>query len=355
MPRSLRARTTDDWATLIGALAGSLGLVWVVYNNVLPTSGAVGFVVCWYITFIAAYGLVTSLSHPRPVVIDKMVAALVTGGALVVAASLVWSIAFVLYKGWPALHHWNFYHQPQSDAGPTSPLSQGGILNALAGTGIEIAIATVISVPAGIGAAVYMTEVGGRLSRIVRTVVEAMTALPDLVAGLFVYYFLIVLLGHFRWANQSFANKNGLAAAIALSITMLPIVARSSEVVLRVVPGGLREAGLALGSSRWSTVWRVVLPTARPGLATSVILGIARAVGETAPVLIVSAASTFMQLSPIKNPMNSLSLAAYNYIRFAINKDQLQRGYGTAAVLLIVVTILFAVIRFLARPRVGER
>src|SRR6201999_453991 len=129
-----------------------------------------------------------------------------------------------------------------SGISPTAPLTQGGIWHAIVGSLIEVGIAVAISLPLGLITAIYLTEVGGRLSRIVRTVIEAMTALPDLIAGLFIYAVLIVGLGH---------RRSGLAAALALSITMLPIIARSSEVVLRVVPGGLREASLALGSTRW--------------------------------------------------------------------------------------------------------
>jgi phosphate transport system permease protein len=353
-PRSLNPRSAEDLFAFGGAIVASFALDWLLYENVFPAAGKVGFVVSWYLLFIGMYGVIVRLGHPAPVVKDKIVAALVSGGAVIVAGALTWTIVFVLTKGWPALHHPNFYTQTQSTTGPTSPLSQGGILNDIVGSLIEVGIAVAFAVPAGIGAAIYMTEVGGRLSRIVRTVVEAMTALPDLVAGLFIYYFLIVLLAHIRWASQSFATKNGLAAALAIGITMLPIVARSSEVVLRVVPGGLREAGLALGSSQWSTVWRVVLPTARAGLATAVILGIARGIGETAPVLIVSAPSTFMQVSPVGNPMNSMPLAAYTAIRNGINPQTISRGFGAAAVLLVVVMILFAVIRLLARQRTGR-
>lgn len=351
-PRPLHKLTVDDVSTFVGAFAASLSVVWLLYANLFPTSGKVGFFVCWYVAFVGFYGLVASLNHPRTVVVDKLVSAAVAGGALIVVAALVWAIAYVLIKGWPALRHTNFYTQSQSQAGPNSPLTQGGILNAIVGSVIELTLAVLISVPAGIGAAIYMTEVGGRLSRVVRTVIEAMTALPDLVAGLFIYYVLIVLLAHIRWASQSFANKNGLAAALALSITMLPIVARSSEVALRVVPSGLREAGLALGSSQWSTVRRIVLPTALPGLATAVILAIARAVGETAPLLIVSAGSTYMEYNPFgSKAMNSLPLAAYNYIRYGTTSLDKARGFGAAAVLLIIVLILFASIRFIARQR----
>jgi hypothetical protein len=132
-----------------------------------------------------------------------------------------------------------------------------------------------------------------------------MTALPDILAGLFVYAVLIITLG---W------DRSGLAAAIALTVTMLPIIARSAEVVLRVVPGGLREASLALGASQWQTVRRVVLPTAKAGLATSLILGIARIAGETAPLLIVSGL-VVPQRHPGTDPMNSLPLFIYDAVR----------------------------------------
>ena len=116
---------------------------------------------------------------------------------------------------------------------PTAPLNQGGILHAIVGTVIEVGIAVLVSVPLGIGTAVYMTEVGGRGSQLVRTVVEAMTALPEILAGLFVYVVLIVGFG---------LPKSGLAASMAMAVTMVPIIARAGEVALRVVPGGLREA-----------------------------------------------------------------------------------------------------------------
>jgi phosphate transport system permease protein len=354
VPRSVGSRSKDDIAALIGAGAASLAMTWLLYDNILPTAGIVGFFIVWYIAFVGLYALVLTPNHPRPVVIDKVSAALVTAGATVVAGALVWTVVYVFWKGAPALDHWNFYSKDMSAVSPTSPFSQGGIAHAVVGSVIEVAIAVAISVPAGIGTAIYMTEVGGRFSKVVRTVVEAMTALPDLVAGLFIYTFLIVdVPKFFPSASRTFASTNGFAAALALSITMLPIVARSSEVVLRVVPGGLREAGLALGSSQWSTVRRVVLPTARPGLATAVILGIARGIGETAPVLITSGASSFFNTNPFKSPMNSLPLYAYTGIRSG-EGPFVTRGFGAAAVLLLVVVILFISIRLLARQRTSR-
>jgi len=353
-PRSVTSRSMDDLPSLLGAGVASLAVVWLLYDNILPTSGIVGFFVVWYLAFLGLYALVVSYRHPQPIVFDKLSAAVMSGGASIVGAALLWTVVYVAWKGFPALHHWNFYTKDMAAVSPTAPLTQGGIKHAIVGSLIEVSIAVVISVPAGIGTAIYMTEVGGRFSRVVRTVVEAMTALPDLVAGLFIYTFLIVDLPKlFPATSRSFASQNGFAAALALSITMLPIIARSSEVVLRVVPGGLREAGLALGSSQWATVRRVVLPTARPGLATAVILGIARGIGETAPVLITSGASTFFNTNPFKSPMNSLPLFAYTGLRSGEPAYE-TRGFAAGAVLLVIVVVLFITIRLLARQRTSR-
>jgi phosphate transport system permease protein len=344
-PRPLHVRPMDDWISTIGSALGSLGLVWVLYEKILPFSGTLGFLICWYVAFLAMYGGVSALSHPRPVVVDRLASALVHGAAVVVGLALLVSVSYPFVRGFQALRHLNFYTSDMSGVRPTSPLDQGGILHAIVGSFIEVGIAAAIALPLGVGTAVFMTEVGGKLTRAVRTVVEAMTALPDILAGLFIYTTLIVALG---------VQRSGFAAAMALTIMMLPIIARTSDVTLRVVPGGLREAGLALGASQWQTVWRVVLPTARPGLATALILGIARAVGETAPVLITSGASTFFNANPINNPMNSLPLFIYTAVRSGEN-NYIARGLGAAAVLLTIVLVLFAIVRYLARPRVGNR
>ena len=132
-----------------------------------------------------------------------------------------------------------------------------------------------------------------------------MTALPSILAGLFIFATWILVLGF---------ERSGLAAAIAISIMMLPIIIRSADVVLRLVPGNLREASAALGAPQWRTVWHVVLPTARSGLTTSVILGVARGIGETAPVLLTAGFTATMNLNPTANPMVSLPLAAFEFV-----------------------------------------
>jgi phosphate transport system permease protein len=319
--------------------------VWLLYNQILPFSGKLGFVICWYVAFVGIYTGVTAMSQPRPIVVDRFATAVVHGGAATVALALLSTLIYVFAKGFPAYRHLSFITEDSSSVGPTTPLGQGGISQAIVGSLIEIGIAVAIALPFGLAAAVYMTQVGSRGARAVRTVVEAMTALPDLVAGLFIYTVIVVGLG---------VGRTGIAAALAIAITMLPIIARSGEVVLRNVPDGLREASFALGSPQWRTVSRVVLPTARAGLATALILGVARGIGETAPVLITSGNSNFMNTNPFRDPMNSLPLYAF----FAVRSGQPNletRGYGAACVLLTMVLILFVVVRLLARQRGGAR
>lgn len=340
-PRPVSVTTVEDRLVLGWTFLGSLGLVWLLYTKILPFHGVVGFIICWYFAFLALYAGATAAVHPRPVVIDRLASAVMTGAAVFVGVALASTVIYTLYRGWPALHHLNFFTQNESAGGPNAPYSHGGILNAIVGSLIMLGIATAVSLPLGIGTAVFMVEVGGKYARIVRTVVEAMTALPDILAGLFIYTLLIVRFG---------VDRGGFAAAMALTVMMIPIIARSADVALRVVPGGLREASLALGASTWQTVWRVVLPTCRSGLATAVILGMARAVGETAPILITSGASTFFNANPFVDPMNSLPL----YIATAARSGEPvfeARGFAAGVVLLMMVVLLFVAARLISRSK----
>jgi phosphate transport system permease protein len=345
-PRPLHVRSLDDNASLLGSAVGSLALMWVIYERILPFSGTLGFVICWFVAFLVIYSAVTSMSYPRPMVIDRIAAAVITSGAAVVGFALAWTIVWIFLQGLTALVHLNFYTEDMAGVGLNDPLTKGGISHAIIGTAIQVAIATAIALPLGLGTAIYMTEVNSRVSRAVRTVVEAMTALPDILAGLFVFAVLIIALS---W------DRSGLAASLALAVTMMPIIARSAEVVLRVVPGGLREASLALGASQWATLSRVVLPTAKAGMATSLILGIARIAGETAPLLIVSGASSFLNANPTSEPMNSLPLFIYDAVRRPDGLTIQARGYGAATLLLLMVLVLFVITRFLARDKGSSR
>jgi phosphate transport system permease protein len=344
-PRQIRRLTTDDWLSLGGAILGSLALVDVVFEHILDGSGTLGFLVCWYLGFLALYAALVAMSNPRPIVVDRLVttAAWAAGGIVVVA--LATTVVYTFSRGHAAFLHPNFYTKDMSGISPTAPLTQGGIFHAMVGSVVEVAIAIAISVPLGIGTAIYMAEIGGRWSKLVRTVVEAMTALPEILAGLFVYVVLIVEFG---------LPKSGFAASVAMSVTMVPIIARAAEVALRIVPGGLREASLALGASHWRTVRKVVLPSARAGLATATILGVARGVGETAVVLITSGASSYLTFDPFKNPMNSLPLFIYTELKTE-QPLAIDRAFGAASVLLAMVLVLFVVTRVLSRDKTGRR
>jgi phosphate transport system permease protein len=343
-PRRVRAFVLDDWLMLGGALLAAFALVDVAYLHLLDVSGVVGFLLCWYALFLLLYGAVLALGNPRPVVVERLVMVTLYLVAAVVAAALISTVVYIFVRGWAAVDRAGFFTQDMAGAALTDPLGRGGIGHAIVGTIIEVGLALVIAVPLGIGTAVYVVEVKGPGATLIRTVVEAMTALSDILAGLFVYTVLIIGFG---------LPKSGLAAAVAIGVTMLPLVARASEVALRVVPGSLREAALALGATHWRTVRRAVLPTARAGLATAVIVAMARGVGETAIVLVTSGASSFWTFNPTKEPMNSLPL----FILTAYQTDSpaaLTRAFGAASVLLTMVLVLFVSARWLVREK-GSR
>jgi phosphate transport system permease protein len=333
-------------ATLGGAAASALALVWVLYERVLPFTGVLGFWLCWYVAFLLLYAVMAGMQWDRRDVVNKVMAvALATGGALVLAVVLGTDL-YTLVRGAAAVVHANFWVQSMAFAGPTSGLGIGGAAHAAVGTLEQIAIGTMLSVPLAVATAVFLSEVGGALARPVRIIVEAMTALPDIIAGLFVYALFILTFG---------MQKSGLAAALAIAVTMLPIIARASEVVLRLVPGTLREASYALGSSQWRTVWNVVLPTARPGLATAIVLGMARGIGETAPVLIVAGYTKEFNFDPLSGPMVSLPLYIWNFVHIeGVNPQYVARGFGAGVVLVLVVLGLFTLARKLGGTAPGE-
>ena len=341
VPRTqLGRRRSEDTFVIWGSRIAALGLAWVICERLLPLPGPVWFIVVAALANLVLLFVGTNIGGTRVEVSDRVAQWLISAGATIVFVALATTIGFVLKRGWSALHHVNFFTQDMTGVGPDSPLTQGGILHAIVGSLIELSIAVAITLPLGVGTAVFMTEVGGRFARVVRTVVEAMTALPSIVAGLFIYSTWIIALGQ---------PRSGLAGGLAISVMMLPIIARAADVVLRVVPGNLREASFALGASRWKTVWHVVLPTARPGLATALILGIARGIGETSPVLITSGNAAFLHTDPRSGVMTSLPLYIFSTVRSGVPL-QISRAFGTAATLLVLVLILFVVARLLARP-----
>ncbi len=338
--------TPDGAAALTGAAAGALGLTWVIYERVLPLTGVLGFWTCWYLTFLLMYAAMARLHWDRPEAQNRVVSVLAASGGLFALTVVVATVAYTLAHGFAAVRHLSSFTQSMAFAGPGSPLDVGGILHAIVGSLEQLGLATLFSVPLGLAAALFLAEVGGKLARPVRTIVEAMTALPDILAGLFVYALVVLTFG---------LPKSGFAAALALAVTMLPIVARASEVVIRLVPGTLTEASYALGASQWRTVWNVILPTARSGLATAVVLAMARGIGETAPVLIVAGFTKELNGNPFSGPQVSLPLYVWNYIHIEGQTPQyIARGFGAAFTLAAVVLILFSAARRLGGGAPGE-
>jgi phosphate transport system permease protein len=343
-PRPLGVLRAGDLLAVVGALVAAASTTALLWTQVGLFSGIVGYVVVTWCLFVGFYAALVSMAESGPTVRDRVSAVVVQSlGALVVMV-LAFVIIYTFWRGKNALFHLNFYTQDLRVTAPLDPLTKGGVLHAIVGTLIEVGIAMAIAIPFGLLAAVFLHEVPGPFARFVRTVVNAMTALPDVLAGLFIYATLILIFG---------LGFSGMAAGVALAVTTLPIICRAADVVLSLVPGGLTEASFALGSGQWNTVRFVTLPTARSGLATAVILGAARAIGETAPVLLTAGATTFFHVNPTSGPMMSLPLLAYTLASSPF-PNMVARGFGAAFVLLVLVLGLFLIARAIGGRGPGQ-
>jgi phosphate transport system permease protein len=337
-----KARAEDTFDIVSGAVAG-ISVATLLFGWFTPLQGAVGWTLFAYLLFLTFYAVLISLSSHRLFVVDRLMTVVLYSAGFVLIVSLVFVVVFTLTRGQAALFNLNFIIETMQLAGPLDPLTVGGIRHAIVGTLIQISIALAITIPLGITTAVFLNEIGGRFARFVRTISDSMTALPSIVAGLFIYAVLLVL----------DTQRSGFAAAAAISVMMLPIIIRAADVVLRLVPGTLREASLALGSSKWETVRHVVLPTSRSGLVTSVILGTARGIGETSPVLLTSGITANFNANPFEGPMISLPLQVFDLVK-SPEPNMIARGFGTATVLLLVVLALFTAARIFGGRGPGE-
>jgi phosphate transport system permease protein len=269
---------------------------------------------------------------------DRVARALIAAATLVALVPLVLVVYYLLKRGLGAID-WSFL---TSDPTGNFLGDQGGVRSAILGTIEMVALAALIAIPLGIGVALYLVEYGkqSRFAQIVRYFVDVMTGVPSIAFGLFIYVALV--LGGF--GGQSFTGYKG---SLALSLLMLPIVARSAEVVLALVPDSLREAALALGAPRWKVTMRVVLPTAVPGLVTGSLLAVARGAGETAPLLFTAAAVNGLSFN-LDQRMNSLPVQIFTDV--AQPNDQLvQRAWGSAVVLVALVFLLTLIARLAQR------
>jgi phosphate transport system permease protein len=271
-------------------------------------------------------------------VTDKVMRGVVGAAIVVALVPLVLTLYYVIKRGIGAIS-WDFFTTDPTGRflGPA-----GGVKSAIVGTLEMVALATAISVPVGIGVALYLVEYGKQrwFAKFVRYFVDVLTGVPSVVFGLFIYIVLVVT----QVGGDSFAGWKG---SVALALLMLPIVARSAEVVLNLVPDSLREAALALGAPRWRIVLRVVLPTALPGLITGSLLAVARAMGETAPLLF-TAAVAFGTTVNLGDRMNSLPVQIFNDVQSA-QARVVDRAWASALTIVALVLILSLVARLVSR------
>ncbi|MGN6377645.1 MAG: phosphate ABC transporter permease PstA, partial [Gaiellales bacterium] len=335
-------RRTGGWGrhdgVVLAASAGaSFALVWLVMGRIAGVSSPVELAVCWYLAFLGVYWFTVRELDGPVLAGERVMTAVVTSSAVAMVVPLLLILGNVVVKGLPGLGL-NTITQTQAEVGPMSAASVGGAKHAIIGTLEQVALAVLMSVPLGFMCAIFLNEVGGPLRRPVRIFVDAMSGVPTIVAGLFIY--AVWVSGH-SWS--------GFAAAMAISISMLPIITRTSEEVLRLVPDGLREASLALGGSEWRTVWKVVLPTAASGLVTSVILGVARAIGETAPLIMTAFGAYVVNANPFSGAQAALPLYIYHLITESSAKAVQERAWAASLVLMLMVLSLFALARLIGR------
>jgi phosphate transport system permease protein len=267
---------------------------------------------------------------------ERVIVGLLALATLVSAGLLVTILGYVVVQGLPAINLDFFTKRPL-------PLGEegGGVQPALVGTLLLAAVSGAIAIPIGIAAAIFVVEYrSGRFATPVRFAAELIAGMPSIVIGVFVWAFLVRgLIGHFA----------ALAGAIALAVIMVPIVARTVEEVLRLVPNSLREAALALGAPRWKVIMRVVLPTARAGVITAAVLALARSAGETAPLLLTALGNDFFSTDLLR-PIGALPLQIY---RYAISPydDWHTKAWGTSLVLVLVIGAIGLALRVVARDR----
>jgi phosphate transport system permease protein len=274
---------------------------------------------------------------------DALVNSLVAFGAIVTVIPIASILFTVLQKGLPGISL-NLFISDMSMATPTDPLSNGGLLHAITGTIALVTLALIMSVPIGILTALYLTEIKGRFTSPIRFLVQAMSGVPSIVAGLFILSAILYPI------TKSFS---GFMGSLALTILMIPTIARTSEEVLNLIPNDLREAGVALGGTQWRTVAMIVLPAAKSGLVTAVILGVARIAGETAPLLLLTGGGDKVNPNAFNGPLGSLP----HYIWKSFNAgspEAITRAWAGLLVLVGLVLILFTAARYLGSKKVSK-
>jgi len=269
----------------------------------------------------------------RRAILSRLLIAACYAAAGIVILPLALIVWHLIAKGWPALSFSFFTEMPKpvGEAG-------GGMANAIVGTLILVGLGALFAVPIGVGAGVYLAEFGrGRFAGMVRYTADLLGGVPSIVVGVAAYGVVVIPMGGF----------SALAGGVALGILMLPTIIRSTEEVVRLVPQSYREAALALGAARWKVTQQVVIPAAGAGIVTASMLAVARAAGETAPLLFTALGNRFWSTS-LDKPIASLPVMVFDYAR-APYDDWNRQAWTGALVLVMIVTVISAVLRITVR------
>ena len=310
------------------------GFVAFALNLLTGLAGLLG----WYIGLgltLPVFAFVSSVRHDRNHAIDRLATSVISVAFAAVLIPWVSIIGTVIARGSKAIYT-GYFTNDMLVTSSDDPLNLGGVLHAIVGTSVIVLIASLVAVPLGIVAAIYIVETKGRFASMVRFLTQAMSGVPSIVAGLFIYATIVIFFGSF----------SAWAAAASLAILMLPTVARTSEEVLKLVSDDLRSASYALGATQARTTFRIVLPTISSGLVTAAVLGVARVAGETAPLILT--ASYFVKTSvDLNQPIATLPI--YIFSNLGIGTDNsISRAWGGSLVLLGIVFVLFVFARIIS-------
>ena len=327
--------------------------VWIAASSILPTalsylvylnaglSGAAILLVVFLPLQLLGASIAAAFTRGRRGVADSQLSVLVLFATSFVAIMLGSIVFSIISWGLRAVSP-HFIYQNNVYVTPTTSLEYGGAGHALIGSLLVVGLATLIAVPLGLAVAVYLTETKGRFKGPVRFLAQSMSGLPSIVAGLFVYALFIA---------TGTANLSGWLGSLALSLLMLPTVVRMSEEVLKLVPGDLRSAALALGAPQRRTFFQVVMPTAKAGLITAVLLGIARVVGETAPLILTTRLMSETSFNPFYGDLATLPTFIFSNLTAGFDTGR-ARAWAAAFLLLAVVGLIFGATRALTTQKV---
>ncbi len=324
-----------DLLVLIVSLIAAVAIV-----QLTALKGKLAYLLVFFLVYTAISTLYRGMKTGGAAAKNNIVQSLVTSAALIAITPILSILATVFTKGAKGIS-FGIFTRDMSLSTPTDPLTAGGLLHAITGTLTLVLCALILSVPIGILTALYLTEIQGRFTRPIRFLVQAMSGVPSIVAGLFILSAVLYPITK---------QYSGLMGSLALTILMIPTIARTSEEVLKLIPNDLREAGVALGGTQWRTVAMIVIPAARSGLVTAMILGIARIAGETAPLLLLTGGGDRINPNPFSGPMGSLPYYIWKSFN-AGSPEAITRAWAGLLVLLIVVFILFIAARLLVNRK----